>query len=528
MRLLGSAALATTVLLVIVAPWAGAVCSYRQCPEQAIIDDLRAKVAAECDCAGAAKHRDYVRCAKGIAKAAVKAGVVPKVCAAAARKCEAKTTCGRAGAAVCCQISRRGALRARVTKNPARCRGMICAANPRAADACRDDATCAPPPRTDPGAGPWEPVPADRVAQECGLDPALLRAADTALGHPYAVVRYGKLCHEYYPEGTGPTSVDHVFSATKTLGALVTGIAAYETRDLPRTGRQTGPLSDEDRVDHWLDGFTFNPDAHVAHVLGMVAHNPDLSYGAKTHVYDAAGNVQINRLSDVIRTAIAQDPARLGADLEEFTQRFLFEPLGMTHSTWSAGRPDKIFGFSWNTTIREMARVGLLMVNGGIWNGQRLLAEDWIYRMTHPAFEDANTGYGYLTWLAANSNYNFGGIIPGTLLAPLDPCAPAAVHARFPHGLSGAPDCNYAPPYGCEQDFDVGVWYANGAGGHLIVGHPGLDLVLVAKDLGAIAHPLQLFNPIRPALVALDARFAGDEAAFCAAYGAAAYAPDLR
>jgi CubicO group peptidase (beta-lactamase class C family) len=239
--------------------------------------------------------------------------------------------------------------------------------------------------------------------------------------------------------------------------------------------------------------------------------------------------VQINRLSDIIRTAIAQDAARLGGDLEEFTQRFLFEPLGMTESTWTGGAPDKIFGFTWNTTIREMARLGLLMLNGGMWNGRRVLDADWIYRMTHPAFEDANTGYGYLTWLASNSNYNFGGILGGEkILSPLDPCAPAALHEQYPHGLSAAPDCNYLAPYGCAQDFDVGVWNASGAGGHLIVGHPGLDMVLAVKDLGVVGHPLQIFNQVRPALVALDPTFQGDEAGFCAAYGANAYAPDLR
>ena len=53
----------------------------------------------------------------------------------------------------------------------------------------------------DPGTSAWELVPADRVADECGLDPDLLEAADEALGFPWAVVRYGKLCHEYYPDG---------------------------------------------------------------------------------------------------------------------------------------------------------------------------------------------------------------------------------------------------------------------------------------------------------------------------------------
>ncbi|MDH3886677.1 MAG: hypothetical protein OET63_20835, partial [Desulfobacterales bacterium] len=115
------------------------------------------------------------------------------------------------------------------------------------------------------------------------MDPALLEAADEALGFPWAVVRYGKLCHEYYPAGTDRS--EELFSATKTLSAIVVGVAAYRTRELERTGPKTGPLSDEDRVDHWLDSLSFNRDARVAHVLAMVAHNDDLSFGARDFSY---------------------------------------------------------------------------------------------------------------------------------------------------------------------------------------------------------------------------------------------------
>ncbi len=380
---------------------------------------------------------------------------------------------------------------------------------------------------TDPGRGEWELVSPEDVLDECGLDRGLLLEADAALDLPWAVVRYGKLCHEFYP--SGEDEVTHAWSATKTLGATVTGIAAYQTRDLTRSGRKTGPLRDDDRVDHWLDEFSFNPDAQIAHVLGMVAFNEDLSLGNKMHSYDASGDREINRLSDIINTVIAQDPDRFGADLEEFTQRYLFEKLGMTGSVWSEGQPDKRFGFGWFTPLRDMARLGLLILNGGVWNGERLLSEEWIYRMTHPSFEDANTSYGYLTWLAANTSYSFGGILGGvSFTIPLDPCSPAAINATFPHGISDSPDCNYTPPWSCEQEYDVGVWWAAGAGGQLIVGHPGLDMVLLVKDIGEIGHHGTLWGPVRPALVAADPVFQGDEEAFCEAYGAGSYAPDLR
>ena len=55
----------------------------------------------------------------------------------------------------------------------------------------------------------------------------------------------------------------------------------------------------------------------------------------------------------------------------------------------------------WNASVRDMLRLGVLLIHEGVWDGQRLLDADWIQKMTHAAFEDANTGYGYLTWLGA-------------------------------------------------------------------------------------------------------------------------------
>src|SRR4029077_17052661 len=144
-----------------------------------------------------------------------------------------------------------------------------------------------------------------------------------------------------------------------------------------------------------------------------------------------------------------------------------YTPLGMTKSVWNNGSPTKVFAYSWNTDLYDMARVGLLILNYGVWQGQRLVDEEWIYRMTHPSFEDANTGYGYLTWLNSSSNHNYGAIggLPGGQQQGAQmpgPCAPGSVSPTPPHGLSDAPDCNYAAPYKCDQPLDVGVWQAIG------------------------------------------------------------------
>lgn len=205
--------------------------------------------------------------------------------------------------------------------------------------------------------------------------------------------------NEHYPTDRYPGGVDVpeiVWSATKTLAGVLTGVAAWQTRDLERTGPKTGPLVETDRIDHWLDSFPFNPDAQVGHVLGMVAHNDDLSSAELDFDYDATCSVQINRLNDVVATAIAQDPV-LGATVHEFWEQYLRLPLGMAQSDWDADSPDKPFALGWTTTVSDMARLGLLMLDGGLWDGERLVGEDWIYAMTHPSFEIATTRYGHLT-----------------------------------------------------------------------------------------------------------------------------------
>lgn len=364
---------------------------------------------------------------------------------------------------------------------------------------------------------PWVPVPADKVAEECKLDPAMLASKDSGFTSGWAVVRYGKLCHQAGP----PDTATEAYSATKTLGALVTGIVSYETRMFQKSGPRTGQLLDTDLASDWLMSQTYHQEARVGHVLGMEAHNQDLSYGNKMYMYDTVGSVQINTLGQMANAAMAQDSARLTNNVESFTKKFLFDAIGMTDSTWNG----QVYAYTWSTTLHDMARVGVLMVHRGMWSGKRVLDESWIYKMTHPSFEDANTGYGYLTWLNARTGSTGpGGDFSGT---PADTCAPACLWPKYPHPISDAPDCNYGG-MGCEQEQDVGAWSAQGAGGQFIVGHPGLDLVIVAKNYASMGGPGGMWNAVRPALVALDPKYKGDDAAFCEAYGNNKYAPDLQ
>ncbi len=363
-------------------------------------------------------------------------------------------------------------------------------------------------PLIDPGTGPWARVATDQVEDVCRLDPELLQQIVMRQDQSIAIVRFGRLCFVSGDRASddGP-DVSHLFSATKTVGALLTGAVMYQTRDLPQSSSpMRGPLTELDRMDKWIDLTTLPPraqinaDATVAHVLAMVGYREDLSYGQKRHRYDADGSREINQLIRVVDNVVKQDPRRFGADAVEVKDR-LFAKLGLEHSSWDV----EFYGYSWYGSLLDMARLGLLALHGGIYNGERLVDSEYVYNMTHPAFEDGSTRYGYLTWLNGGS------------------CMPRAIHASYPHGISESSDCADG---NCDQENDVGVWTALGAGGQFIVGHRGLDMVVVGKNWGNAGGD-ELWDLVLPSVVAGDPKFMGDEEAFCEAYAKGAYAPDL-
>lgn len=371
----------------------------------------------------------------------------------------------------------------------------------------------------DPGTDAWQPVPQDSLIEECGLDPDILTTIDESAPYSYAIARYGKLCHEFYREDApGMNELSNNFSATKTLSAALFGRAIYLSKDLPN------PLSDTDRVDDWVGDISFNPNAQIAHVLAMLGYNESLAFGERTYSYDADGSREINRLSDVLEAVMAQDPGVFGGATTtgEFAQREFFDKLGMSMSEWTG----ESFASTWRSNLRDMLRLGVFLAHDGVWNEEQLVSPDWIYKLSRPAFEDANTAYGYLTWLAADRNFNLPGL-DINFQQPLGDCQPPAIWREHPHGLSESIDCNYGGAEECLQMYDVGVFGGVGFGGQIVVVHKALDLAIVTRNAGGSAFLTTPWNMIRPALVAHDPQYPGDDEAFCAAYRAGDYAPDL-
>jgi CubicO group peptidase (beta-lactamase class C family) len=94
----------------------------------------------------------------------------------------------------------------------------------------------------------------------------------------------------------------------------------------------------------------------------------------------------------------------IGDDQEylQFPRAALFDKIGMRNTLASTDRfGDFIFSSQVYTNARDLARLGLLYLNGGVWNGERLLSQEWIdfVRTPAPATAERGNQYGGQWWL---------------------------------------------------------------------------------------------------------------------------------
>lgn len=81
-----------------------------------------------------------------------------------------------------------------------------------------------------------------------------------------------------------------------------------------------------------------------------------------------------------------------GASLELLDER-LFEVIGIDTATTGTDEVGTwLAGFSADMTARDFAKFGLLYLRDGVWDGQRILPEDWVDYTRTPTTEDNNYG----------------------------------------------------------------------------------------------------------------------------------------
>ena len=230
--------------------------------------------------------------------------------------------------------------------------------------------------------------------------------------HHVMVVRHGKVVAELHADPFRADDSHTLYSVSKLFTALAVGIAIDENR-----------LRLDDRVmtffyDKMPDVISANMAGVTVRDLLMMASGVKMDPGIRasstdwTRAWLAApcdeepGKVfQYDSMSSFMLSAIVQRVT--GRTLLEYLQEKVFTPMHINHADWEKS-PDGICTGGWGLRVQTeaLAKLGVLMLNKGEWEGQQLVSADYVEQACSPLIpaESSETGissYGYHLWNAS-------------------------------------------------------------------------------------------------------------------------------
>jgi CubicO group peptidase (beta-lactamase class C family) len=264
---------------------------------------------------------------------------------------------------------------------------------------------------------------------EAGFDAGRLDALISGLMaggsniHCVLVERHGRLVVERYqngkdrtnyslfahPRAFGPSDRQDVRSVGKSVINLLLGIARGQGRlgslatpvvdFFPEYPELATPARKAITVEHLLamssglkwsqEGGLFDDEHRLAWTgspCRFVLSRPVVAVPGTRYQYSSGDN-----------TLLAEILTRVtGMPWEAFARKELFEPLGITDWEWVAdprGRPMSYSGLRMRP--RDMAKLGLLVVNHGQWKGRQLIPADWLEASLRPRMATGVNGLGY-------------------------------------------------------------------------------------------------------------------------------------
>ena len=124
-----------------------------------------------------------------------------------------------------------------------------------------------------------------------------------------------------------------------------------------------------------------------------------------------------------------------GRTIDDITRAWLSAPLGMADSRWGLrqGRRVASNAHGFVTTPRDLARLGLALLHGGIWDGRDVLAgQSWLAESLAPS-QSSYPGYGHLWWLNRGAPATGSHAAQPPLAGWFVPAAPADMIAARGH-----------------------------------------------------------------------------------------------
>jgi CubicO group peptidase (beta-lactamase class C family) len=286
-----------------------------------------------------------------------------------------------------------------------------------------------PPPPGDPAKIPWPNGDAGQSAPlPSYIDEARLDAASSWAFHrdspeqvtlSLLIVHDGSIIHERYAPGVDSTTRTRTWSTAKSIAATLIGMLVDDGR----------MALDEPLGFPWLPEIRserHDPRAQITlrHVLNMSSglypiDNEDLEYAIGSGISYWAGGSSVRQMRhtglirepgtywdyenyDTLRAVYAMK-LELGEEAyHAFPRRALFDRIGMRNTLVGMDRfGDFILSSQVYTNARDLARFGMLYLQNGIWDGERLLSEEWIefVRTPAPALAELGNYYGGQWWL---------------------------------------------------------------------------------------------------------------------------------
>ncbi|WP_297093714.1 serine hydrolase [uncultured Draconibacterium sp.] len=200
----------------------------------------------------------------------------------------------------------------------------------------------------------------------------------------FLLIRNNQLICEEYFYGYGQNTLHQAESTTKSITSLLIGIAADNgfITDLNEPVAAIMEAPDFDKritLEHLLtmtsgllpnDEELYLSDDRIATILSR-----ELNCEPGTKFQYDGGNTEL--LGAILKK-------KTGMYADEFAKKYLFEPLHITHYNWEIEKQNgyPCMAGSLEITPRELAKIGMLVLNKGKFKEQQVVSEKWIEQST--------------------------------------------------------------------------------------------------------------------------------------------------
>ncbi|MFC1475023.1 serine hydrolase domain-containing protein [Candidatus Zixiibacteriota bacterium] len=236
------------------------------------------------------------------------------------------------------------------------------------------------------------------------------------------IIRNGKLIYEYYYGKMHDDSLHCLFSATKSFTSAVFGIALSQGI-VDSVSEKLLDIFPEYPFDSLLNKSELKKDITIEHLLTMSSgiESTELEYeyaDPRNTFYQVWNSYQpVKTLLDM---PMDYNPGEkfdynssltltlglilekyLSTGLEQYFNKYLFEPMGITNYKWYRSSSG-LLGTHGELYMppREMAKLGQLYLDKGVWRNQQIIPADWVNQSVEEKISIApEVRYGYQWWL---------------------------------------------------------------------------------------------------------------------------------